>query len=167
MKAIDQKGRVFGAINILDLFLILLLIGALVFAGIKFTQGQDVGTGPKTQKELTYVLYNSAEHPFVVNQIKKGDVLRNKDNNQKIGEVVSIDKQPGKVAVTTADGRMVMSTVPEKFSVFITVKTKGSTIGETAVGEDGSALLAGTKVSVKGPKYMIETLISEVNAGEK
>jgi hypothetical protein len=167
MKMIDQKGRIFGVINILDLFLNLLLIGALIFAGIKFTQGDEVVSGPRTQKEVTYVLYNSAEHPFVVDQIKKGDVLRNKDNNAKIGEVVSIKKQPGKVAVTTADGRMVMSDVPEKYSVYITVKTKASVSGETAVGEDGSALLTGSKVSVKGPKYLIETLISEVNLGDK
>ncbi|MBN6186615.1 DUF4330 family protein [Aneurinibacillus sp. BA2021] len=167
MKVFDQKGRVFGVINILDLFLILLLIAALVFAGIKFTQGENTAAGPKEKKEITYVLYNSAEHPFVVDQIKQGDVLRNKDNNQKIGEVVSVEKNPGKVAVTTADGRMVMSTVPEKYSVFITVKTKGEVVGETAIGEDGSALLTGGKVAVKGPKYMIETLISKVNLGDK
>jgi hypothetical protein len=167
MKVIDQKGRIFGAINILDLFLILLLIGALIFAGIKFTQEGEIVSGPKTQKEVTYVLYNSAEHPFVVDQIKKGDVIRNKDNNAKIGEVVAVEKQPGKSAVSTADGRMVMATVPEKYSVYITVKTKATVSGETAVGEGDNALLAGNKVSIKGPKYMIDTIISKVDLGDK
>jgi hypothetical protein len=166
MKAIDEKGKIFGVINILDLFLILLLIGALVFAGIKFTQNEDVASGPKTTKEVTYVLYNSAEHPFVVDQIKVGDIIKDKDKNVPIGKVVSIDKQPGKAAVSTADGRMVMATVPEKYSVYITVKTKATVSGHTAVGEGDNALLVGSKLSIKGPKYMIETIISKVNLGE-
>ncbi|AMA72035.1 MULTISPECIES: DUF4330 domain-containing protein [Aneurinibacillus] len=167
MKAIDQKGRIFGVINILDLFLILLLIAALIFAGLKFTKSEEIAIGPTTQKEVTYVLYNSAEHPFVVDQIKKGDIIKDKDKGLKIGEVVNVEKKPGKVAVTTADGRMVMSTVPEKYSVYITVKTKAAISGSTAVGEGDNPLLAGSKLTIKGPRYMIETLLTEVNLGDK
>jgi hypothetical protein len=74
-----------------------------------------------------------------------------------------VEKQPGKAIVSIADRRMIMATVPEKFSVFITVKTKATISGKTAVGEGSNALLAGSKLSIKGPKYMIETMISKVN----
>ncbi|WCK53721.1 DUF4330 domain-containing protein [Aneurinibacillus sp. Ricciae_BoGa-3] len=166
MKVVDQKGKFFGLINILDLFLILLLIVALVFAGLKYTQNKDLGTGPAKQKEVTYVLYSSAEHPFVVDAIKPGDQIRSKDTNTKIGQVVSVEKGPGKQAVPTADGRMVLATVPQKEMVHITVKANATVSSQTAVVAD-LGLLAGNKVSIKGPKYMIDTVISSVNLGGK
>ncbi|WCN38488.1 DUF4330 domain-containing protein [Aneurinibacillus uraniidurans] len=166
MKVIDEKGKFFGWINILDLFLIILLLGAAAFAAVKFTHGDEIAVGPVTKKQVTYTLYNSAEHPFVVNQIKVGDIIRDKDKNVPIGKVVAVKVAPGKTAVPTADGRMVMSDVPEKLSVYITVQTNAVVQGGQAQGEGQTPLLAGNKVSVKGPKYMIETLISDVNLGD-
>lgn len=166
MKVIDERGKLFGWLNILDLFLIILLLGAGAFAALKFTQGDTIATGPVSKKEVTYTLYNSAEHPFVVNQIKTGDIIRDKDKNVPIGKIISVKKEPGKVAVPTADGRMVMSTVPEKYSIYITVQTNAVIQGGQGEGEGKTPLLAGNKVSIKGPKYMIETIISDVNLGD-
>ncbi|WP_051331206.1 DUF4330 domain-containing protein [Aneurinibacillus terranovensis] len=166
MKVIDQKGKFFGLINILDLFLIVLLIAALAYAGVKYTHNKELGPGPAKTKEVTYVLYNSAEHPFVVNAITVGDTIRNKDSNTNLGQVVKVDKGPGQQAVPTADGHMVMSTVPGKSSIYITVKAQATVSGQSGVVQD-TALLAGNKVTIKGPKYMIDTVISSVNLGDK
>src|SRR5690554_7534733 len=64
MKLIDQNGKVFGVINILDLFLILLLLAAGTFAGLKFIGtdgGGNIGGGGGGDKAITYTLFNSKD----------------------------------------------------------------------------------------------------------
>jgi hypothetical protein len=159
---IDRQGKLFGVINILDLFLILLLIGAGIFAAGKFLGSNDEGgiLAPAEKYPVTYKLYNSAEHKFVIDRIKPGTVIRNANNNQVIGQVVDIEKYPGKTYLATADGQMVLSEVPNKYESIITIRTTEATGSTPSVG--GVALLVGNRLRIKGPDFTLEVLISDI-----
>lgn len=167
MKVIDEKGRLFGFLNLLDLFLIVVLIGAAIFAGMKFMNpGGDIQIGQASgQREVTYTLYNSGEHPFVVNVIKEGDVIRSVDNNGVIGTVVSVEKKQAMNYVNTADGRTVLAPVPDKYEVYVHMKANATVSGNSA-SAGGQNLLAGNRLTVKGPVYMMEALIRDVEIGD-
>ena len=58
---IDEKGRLFGKLNIVDLLVILVVLVAVVVLGVKFL-GKDGGGGinpGKTQVTYTCLLYTS------------------------------------------------------------------------------------------------------------
>ncbi|RKD23827.1 hypothetical protein BEP19_05200 [Ammoniphilus oxalaticus] len=166
MKAIDERGRLFGLMNILDLFLIIILIGASVFAGLKFLKPGDIQIGTSSgQQEVSYTLFNSGEHPFVVDEIKEGDMIKLVDNNSTLGTVVAVEKKPAMNYVNTADGRTVLAPVPEKYEVYIHMKANARVSGDSAVVGD-TGLLVGNRVKIKGPVYMMEALVRDVEIGD-
>ncbi|MEZ2661728.1 DUF4330 domain-containing protein [Aneurinibacillus aneurinilyticus] len=157
---IDEKGKVWGIINLIDFLLFLILLFGIVFIGVKMMQPNEI---VQQKKEVTYSLYNSTEYAFIVNRIKKGDILRNQDNGDILGEVISVKTQPGKVITTKSDGTMTISQVPDKSSVIITLKTKAKVKG-TDLEQGNIPLLRGAKVKIKGPSYSLETVINDVSS---
>jgi hypothetical protein len=57
-----------------------------------------------------------------VNGINVGDIFKDKENNQIIGEVIKKDVTEAYDFVETGDGRVVKSKLPNKYSVYITIK---------------------------------------------
>lgn len=166
MKLIDRQGKLFGVLNILDLFLILLLIVAGLFAASKFLGSDNDGGGILSSGDkytVTYKLYNSAEHNFVIDRIKPGTVIRNASNNQVIGQVTEIETFPGKIYLATAEGKMVLSEVPNKYESFITIKTTEAVGSTPSVG--GVTLLVGNRLQIKGPDFQMEVLVYDVDTG--
>lgn len=166
MKVFDERGKLFGVINILDLFLIIVLLGAIAFAGIKYFTPGDTAAGPGAAKApVTYVLFNSNSHGFVVDKINVGDTLRDVGSNVVLGTIVDIEVGEAKHVVTTADGRMVQTTVPDKKQLYVTMESEATMAGEVAV-IGGTQLLVGTSLQAKGPEYVLPFLISDVRIGE-
>ena len=66
---IDEKGRLFGKINIIDLLVILVIAAALCFAVFRYVL-PDRNSGKAVQKEL--VLYCHDTPRFTAEQIEKG-----------------------------------------------------------------------------------------------
>lgn len=60
MKIVDEKGRIFGKLNIIDLLVILLLVLAVALVGYKLL-GPNTAAGPGTQ--LTYSVVVRAVEP--------------------------------------------------------------------------------------------------------
>lgn len=57
MKVIDEKGRLFGKINIVDLLVIVLVAAVLVVLGVKFLGGKSTGSaGEEGVPTLTYTV---------------------------------------------------------------------------------------------------------------
>lgn len=166
MGLFDQRGKLFGVINILDLFLIVVLLGALLFAGIKFTQGDQINNiGQANKQVITYVLYNSNSHPFVLEKMNIGDTLRVVDTNVALGKIIEMDIDQAKHLVTTADGTMLLSPVPGKERIYITLEAEVNIVGDVAT-LGSMQLLVGNEFTVKGPKYKLPVLISDLDLGK-
>lgn len=166
MKLIDRQGKLFGWINILDLFLIVLLLAAGAFAAMKFlgTDSGPVSFGGSEQKKITYVLYNSNEFPFVIDRVKIGDTLKSVNTNGILGQVVGVTTDQSMAYVATTDGKMILSPVPEKKEILITVETTATISGGHPLA-GGEQLLVGNRLKVKGPDYQIEVIISSAELG--
>lgn len=79
---IDEKGRIFGKINLVDLLIILVLIAAAVFLGIKFL-GPD-STVATTQKAVVS-LYCEEAPDYVVDKLAAGSSVWDSVDNVVIG----------------------------------------------------------------------------------
>lgn len=161
MKWIDDKGRLWGRINLIDLALIVIVIAALIFAGMKFLGRGDIPSIVSERQEVTFTIYTNAIFPFVKEQIREGDEVRLVSNNEVLGKIEKLEIKSGTGLVSTADGRWIESDIPNKYQINIVIKGKAVKSGEyLSIG--GTQLLAGSEVAVKGPKFTIKGLISDV-----
>lgn len=53
MKIIDEKGKLFGKLNLIDLLVVLILVAALLFLAVRFIKGSDANPVNSSTK-LTY-----------------------------------------------------------------------------------------------------------------
>lgn len=103
MKLFDEKGKLFGKINVIDFLVIVLIVVALVVVGVKVLGGgndavhsdaetSDVGTSPDqaTAAKLSYVVRVTGVHEDVVEQLAQcvDPAEGKKEQLQHSGELV-------------------------------------------------------------------------------
>lgn len=67
----DEKGRLFGKINIVDLLVIVVIVIAAVFVGMKFLGNRDSGTGAGASRtRVVYTVLVESVQPEVYENIK-------------------------------------------------------------------------------------------------
>lgn len=161
MRFIDDKGRVFGKLNLIDLGLVLLVLAAVAFAGVKLLNTDDLPVITAERQNVTVTIFGNAIHPFVVDKIKTGDVVRLKENNAVLGKIVDVRTGPAKLIASTAEGKWVNSEVPDKFTVYIDVEGQAvKSNGSFVIGD--TPMLVGAEIEIKGPKFTLKGLISDV-----
>ncbi|NCB50908.1 MAG: DUF4330 domain-containing protein [Clostridia bacterium] len=81
---IDEKGRLFGKVNLIDLIIVIIIIAALVFLGVKFLGPES--TAANTQKAVVSFYYEECPN-YVADQLKAGDSVWDSGDNVTIGTV--------------------------------------------------------------------------------
>lgn len=69
MSVIDQKGRIFGKLNIIDLLVVILMIAAIAVLGMKLTSNGDGNANAEGQQVVYTVLVRNVE-PAVYENVK-------------------------------------------------------------------------------------------------
>ena len=100
---IDEKGRLFGRINIVDLIIVLVIIAALCFAVFKYVLPQK-DSGPVEKREL--VLYCHDTPKFTAGQIKEGSKVWDQSGDVELGTVKSFEIMPLLETVAGQDGQI-------------------------------------------------------------
>lgn len=148
MKFIDEKGRIFGIINIIDLFIILIVIiiglGIFKFQDIR----ESVNIFDTSEKVDIYITYNINDVRMASYEgIKIGDVFYVKDTNQIIGEVIYKSYSNSKISTIDSNGKFVYSEVPDHYDVLFKIKAKGS-YNDTKVTINGKDIHIGESTEI-------------------
>lgn len=114
MKIMDEKGRLFGKLNIIDLLVILLVIAVAVLVFVR--RGQSTGEEQEAGFELTYQVQVSWLTPEIYESIQeyvdpeKGltDQLFSTDSNNRLLDAYVLDcvASPHVTYVSTNDGQV-------------------------------------------------------------
>ncbi|SHJ61939.1 DUF4330 domain-containing protein [Paramaledivibacter caminithermalis] len=127
MKIIDEKGRIFGLINYLDLMV--LLIVALL-AGKFFVLDNDENAKELLQsqsnKEILLTYYIKGIKEISVNSVKEGDVFRDVETGSILGEVVKKEVANSQIQTTDTEGNVIYSIIPDRYDLILTLKSKGN-----------------------------------------
>lgn len=129
MKIIDNKGRIFGLINYLDL-MVLLIVALLV--GKFFILDNDENSKELLQSQsnkeilLTYNIKGVKE--ISISSVKAGDVFRDVATGTVLGEVVKKEVVNSQIQTTDRDGNVIYSPIPDKYDLMITLKSMGNVI---------------------------------------
>ena len=158
MKFIDEKGKLFGIINPVDLIVILLILAVVAGVGYRiFSSRLNGDNNPFSgEKEVYITLYAQQQLPEVAKSIKKGDrlVANNQYTNAEVVEIVSVEKAA--TVSPNSEGKSVLSEHPLWQDVTILIKDK--------VNPASLPLKAGEQEIRVGYPFIFKTQTVEANS---
>lgn len=119
MKIINEKGKLFGIINIIDLIVIVVL-ALLITGGVKRVRTTRPDMVSETKK-ATVTIEVSEIRNATVEGLVVGDPIYHYDKGNYFGKIVDVKVEPFKEAVES-DGKWVNAEVPEKYVATLTVE---------------------------------------------
>ena len=133
MDPIDDKGRLFGTVNIIDALAVLLVL-AVVAAGAAFVLGADNTdqTAPNDQQAQTTVTVQiSGVQPYVADAIPEGPI-----QTDRIAAVENKSVRPTEVIVTDQNGTLHERQHPRKQTVTLAVSLNTTTTANDTLFAD-------------------------------
>lgn len=173
MKLIDDKGRLFGKINVIDFLVILFLLGLtpIFYYGYKIAtyKPQAPPPPPLTLQEPTYkefeVLFKNIPEKFLP-LIKEGDqhYVKTEDNKGKklVSEIIEIlGKNPSKVSLSNQKTSIIKQNFELKdyFTVKVLMKLLVTPVENNFIYQ-GNVLGINSGISFSTDKYILKGFIS-------
>lgn len=123
MKLFDEKGRVFGLINIIDLLVIvaILLVGTLGF--MKFG-GKAITPVVNNSDEITFEVKAIGKQPYLASGLKIGQNIISAGNILKDASIVSVKTSPSDSQNGNSNGISVASKSPLLVDITVLIKAK-------------------------------------------
>ncbi len=121
---IDNKGKLFGKINIIDLLIIVIVIAGVAGLGYKFAAS---GTSSPFSKQDTIEIKFYAEEvgEFITSGMKVGDMVKDRSTNAYFGKITDIKVDKAASFAPDSEGNYVKSSKPGYVSVVLTVEGTG------------------------------------------
>lgn len=124
MKILDHKGRIFGKVNIINFCIILFVIGAIILGCIKIVNGNGPSFANESVGFKAEILLSALYDGFQ-DEITIGDKLYDRRAESYLGIVTHKTVTPAVQEVRINDGRAVMSEVPNRWDVILTIEGEG------------------------------------------
>ena len=154
-RILDDRGRLFGKVNIVDLVVLVVIVAVVVFAAMRMTADGAVATVPVKVSFLEPRM----QQALVAGMQTKG-TIRDSGGNV-IGELQSVEVVPSVEELLTTDGQLKTFTSSTRSDVTFIVLCQG-TVTDSTVHIGGLAARVGADVRIVGPGYEVPTTISNV-----
>ena len=119
-KIIDDKGRIFGKISIIDIVVVIVALVLVVAFYMKFNTGSTPLSSRDTI-EVTYTVRIAAIRLSSADLLRIGDKMYSQDTGAYIGTITSIDIRDAEAVDTRVDGTLAIGTVEDRYDVTLTV----------------------------------------------
>lgn len=160
----DNKGRLFGKISIVDVVIIFVVVAAIAGIGYKFSKSKMLN--PFSQGDTVQIQFFWEETPeYAVESIKVGDTARDPSRNAVFGTVKEVKKGPSISWGVDSQGRQVKSSKEGYNSVLVTVEGKGI-YSSNGVSFDGSEYAVGKTLEVRAGNGTFWCRISGISKKE-
>ena len=133
-KFIDERGRLFSKVSVIDLGVLLLILLVIAGAFVQFRVIEPSGTVIEAAP-IRYTLEITGVRDWTLNNIREGDTVFSGDT--AVGTVVGVSAIPHQVLVSGGDGGLWWGEVPERYVVLVEVSA-------TATVRDGRYLVSRT-----------------------
>lgn len=150
---LDEKGRLFGKISVVDLAIIFIVL--ILVAGYLY-RDRAAGTPAEAKTVVVKVVCNGV-YPGTENSIKVGDQLVASGGLTNI-KVTEMRVEPAYWVVNTAAGNMNLTTNPFRKDIYLTLEGKISQISPAEI------TFAGQKCRVGKEDFVVKTQKVETKA---
>lgn len=142
MQLVDNKGRLFGLINLVDL-IVIILVALLAFGGYSRISSRLHSSGePVVLQDIEVDFFIKEVMMFTTNNFQPGDIVKDSDSGVILGTVKNVEVEPFKEAVLDSQGNLVSREVPEMFNITITIETKAQ-VTPQGIRVQGKEILIG------------------------
>lgn len=148
MTLIDERGRVFGRVNLIDLMVVFGVVIAIILVYTTVTRQGKVLSVPE-DKTIGYTVLIKEVRPEIADYIKKGDLVKKQTNQAPIGTIKQVSVKPALVVDFNGVDKRIATTSPVDKDVYVTIETKGR------VGKD--IIATGNEVIRVGDSFPIVT----------
>ena len=122
-KLLDDKGRLFGIINIIDIavILIVLLLAAAVYVKYNVLEKTSVSA---ENTPITYEITIEGIRQSALDTLRSGDTLYSAEGGA-IGVISAVSSNPAREKSPLMDGSFVISEIPERYDVTLVIQADG------------------------------------------
>lgn len=163
MPLLDERGRLFGRVNIIDLAVLILVLAVAARLGLKSRLLRAVN--PSTTKPVEVVLVVEDVRQATADAMQEGENVLNTKSNAVLGKLVKREVRPAVKEVETADGRLVEAQSPLKKDVYLTIRGQGQ-VTPNVILLGGYEMRVGASVAVKGLKFAVNSTVLSVKVEE-
>ena len=156
---IDNKGKLFGKINIVDLVVVLVLVVAVLGVVLTKTKLDDAKI---MSNDSNMLIQSSAELDTLEIKLKVkevrdvtrdaiivGDDVYLMTNDRFLGTVVRVESEPAVREVSGDNGVVYRAEVPQRYDVTIVVETEGKKKEEGYYTGNNTQILYGREMGIK------------------
>lgn len=157
---IDNKGRLFGKISLIDIIIVVVILSAAL--GVVYKLRTSKSEGFLVKPDAIEVVFYTEELPdFAATDIKKGDIVKDPVRNAVFGTVSDIEINDSVTFTQDQDGNMKISPRPGYVSIKLHVEGKG-TITSSGITIDNADYGIAKSLEIRAGRSAIWTRISEI-----
>ncbi len=146
MKFIDEKGKLFGKMNVVDLVMLIGVVALLAGSMYKLTVDSPISYSPVgTSTTVQYVV--KIEGVRNLDMIREGDILYDKESNGALGTIIDVTTEPAKDRLYMTDGEIVVVDLDERVNFLLTLETDGFINDRRTYANSNYEIVIGSKKS--------------------
>lgn len=163
---IDEKGKLFGKLSVVDILIALIIIAAVFVVGVKIFGSGGAIRGSTVACEYTMSVKNiRAESVDAITRSTGLDLYDTKGYN--VGTIKEITEvKPYEMYVNKSDGTIVKAAVPERFEIKFKVQSEAAKSGNSYLLGGKSEVSNASNLTVSTELITVESVISEITVFE-
>lgn len=155
---IDNKGKLFGKISIVDICVLLVVVIGIVGAlfamstldSSKLANNSKLALNSASEIQTATVTFElKGVRSITKDSIIEGDGIYDTEDELYIGEIKSVSSKASTQNIFAQDGTIHVAKIPERMDVTLEVEVKGKTTDSGFYTESGVQLLYGKDIEVK------------------
>ena len=119
-----KDGKVFGKINILDFFVLLVIVLLVIGAILKFGKFNNKTDESSTQT-IEYKIEVKSIREFTINALASGDTVYDSQTGVNIGKITNVERKPAETYDVAENGEIMKVYNPYRYDIVITIETPG------------------------------------------
>lgn len=151
---IDKSGKLFGKLNIIDLFVILAILAVIAGLALRFTGG--AGKPLTESSKIEYQVRVENVRQYTVSALQKKGVVTNKKYTAEVGQITNVEVFPAKHPSVTAEGKTVEASMPERYDCVVTIEADGKETSNGYFDSDNNEISTGREQEINS-KYVHTT----------
>lgn len=146
MKIIDEKGKFFGKINIIDLLIVVVIFALAIATFIKF-RTSDAYMSKDTVIEYTLLVEN-VRTPTIDALKEKTEGIIDYETKKEIGDIIDMEISGASELELMTDGTYKEVKFKDKYDVLLTLQTKGTETQDNFFTLSGKKLVVGDDITM-------------------
>ena len=122
-KIIDENGRLFGRISVIDVAVLLIAI-VLVAAFVTKDEVTPIAVVAAPMQDVSYEVLVTNMPQGRLESLREGDTLYDGETKYAIGTVAGVEAEDCSISLLKADGTYVMAPIEGRYNVIIHVNAK-------------------------------------------